>query len=640
MKEQPDLTVLPVPVRTAVARCLSKDLRKRWGSIGDVRWALENAQIQAPPQDRGLRHTLWWFATAMLFAGAMGAVGWLLKPTLKPEQPVLQFEITAPEGAKFPPVGAGQLALSPDGSRLAFVATSKDARRSLWLRPLSGNAATLRPGTDDASFPFWSDDNRWLGFFADGKLQKIDVAGGRPQVICVTAGGPATWNSTGVILFGDDQGNIHRVPAAGGAPSIVFASGERLLHFPHFLPDGKRFVAHMTGKEIGVLVGSLDGKTQPFPFPPATHAASYVPNPAGGGWILYRGAGTGTEAMAQPFDPDKGGFIGAATAVVADPAISWTWSANGILAFRHSGGAIGESQLTWFDRDGKQLGIAGDPGLIVPWGFPRISPDLKTIAFVRRDALQVDIWLFDTTRGIGTRFTSAPGINTAPNWSRDGSRIFYAARNGSTIVGQQANGLGGEAMIRSQPAGQFYPTGVSPDSRWLVVLEAAPAPSRIVLFSLADGKILPLVEGGQPINGSISPDGQWLLYSSVPAHRREVFVQSLPADAGGPAVAVGRIQISTTGGTAPVWRRDGKEILYLALDGKLMAVSVKPGGIFGLPQALFATRLNPQLQNLAYYDVTPDGQRFLIDQPVAHTGDVSITVIANWPALLAKRATP
>jgi hypothetical protein len=145
------------------------------------------------------------------------------------------------------------------------------------------------------------------------------------------------------------------------------------------------------------------------------------------------------------------------------------------------------------------------------------------------------------------------------------------------------------------------------------------------------------VDSGRPIDGSISPDGQWLLYSSVSGHRREVFVQSLPAEAGGQAAAKGRIQISTTGGTVPVWRGDGKEILYLAPDGKLMAVPVKDGGIFGSPQALFATRLNPQAQGLAY-DVSPDGQRFLIDQPVAHTGDVSITVIANWPALLKKGA--
>jgi Tol biopolymer transport system component len=343
--------------------------------------------------------------------------------------------------------------------------------------------------------------------------------------------------------------------------------------------------------------------------------------------------------MAQPFDPDKGKFSGAATAVVADPTISWTWSNNGILAFRHSVGAIGESQLTWFDRDGKQLGIAGDPGLKVPWGFPRISPNLKTIAFVRRDGLQVDIWLFDTTRRISTRFTTAPGINTAPNWSPDGGSIFYA-RNGSTLVKRQANGLGGESIIRSQPGGQFYPTGVSPNSQWLIGLEAAPAPSRIVLFSLADRKILPLVESDRPIDGSISPDGQWLLYSSVSGHRREVFVQSLPAEAGGQATEMGRIQISTTGGTVPVWRGDGNEILYLALDGKLMAVPVTRGEIFGSAKALFATRLNPQPQGVAYYDVSPDGQRFLIDQPVAHTGDVSITVIANWPAMLKKGAAP
>jgi Tol biopolymer transport system component len=480
MKERPDLTLLPVSVRIAVARCLSKDPRQRWGSIGDVRWALENAQVQPPPPAKHKRHTAWWIAAAVLLAVV---TGWLLRPTSKPEQPMFQFEIPAPAGFTLPTVGAGQLALSPDGRRLAFLAAGRDGKRLLWLRPLSNNAASSLPGTEDAIFPFWSDDSRWLGFFADGKLQRIDLAGGRPQVICETAsvrGG--TWNSAGVILFGDDQGNIQSVSAAGGAPSIVFAGTERSLHFPHFLPDGKRFVAHMTGKETGVVVGSLNGKTRLFPFPPASYGASYAPNPAGGGWILYRGTGAWTQLMAQPFDPDKGKFIGEAAAI-SDTLVTWTASANGVLAFRHASslGSVGESQLTWFDRNGNQLGVAGDPGTGAPGAFPRISPNLKTIAFVRRDGLQVDIWLFDTTRGVGTRLTSAPGVNTIPNWSPDGSRIFYGtrdnARNGNVLLERQSNGLGGETVITSQPAGQVYPTGVSPDGRWLVVQEDKPPAS-------------------------------------------------------------------------------------------------------------------------------------------------------------------
>ena len=312
---------------------------------------------------------------------------------------------------------------------------------------------------------------------------------------------------------------------------------------------------------------------------------------------------------------------------------SWSPSNNGLLAFRHNYGA--PNQLTWVGRDGRELGAVGGQGL---FSGPRISPDQKTIAVDRMSDQNVDIWTFDLTRNTFARFTFEPGIDSNPIWSSDGkSVIYFSARDSRPfVVERPANGIGSEKTL---PAEGLAPSSMSADGRWLVFRESSPVHSVLIVRSREDNKkVIRIQERETELDGSISPDGRWFLYSSVPSTRREVLVQSMPKEAGGSASAVGKWQISTAGGSQPAWRADGKEIFFVAPDGTMMAVPIESGSDFfrpGTPKPLFRTRLDFD-PNRRQYDVTPDGQRFLLNQRLPDTGESPITVVVNWPKLLEK----
>jgi Tol biopolymer transport system component/predicted Ser/Thr protein kinase len=633
LTKTPDLNRVPVQVRRLLAQCLEKDPKRRLRDIGDV-WGL----LEELPEATSRSHWARIAATAVLVLAIPAT--WVLKPQPKqPEQPLLQLEISAPEGATFGlAANHSQFALSPDGGRLVFLATGKDGKRMLWMRLLAADSAAVLAGTENAAAPFWSPDSRAVGFFASGgTLQKIDVAGGRPQVICPTGGGSAgrgTWNSEGVIVFAESQKPLRRVLATGGTPTPVLELDagrvETQQGAPHFLPDGQHFLYSSYGKETGIAFGSLDGKTHRFLFPQSGHpVASYVPSPLSGGWLMYS---VDSQLLARPFDPGRGEFAGEAAIVAPlDGGMSWSASANGLLSFRRLYSS--QSQLTWFNRDGKRLGIAGDPGNL---SAPRISPDQKTIVFSRGDGRNSDLVLFDIQLKTTNRLTLEPGIKVNPTWSSDGSRIFYASRrqNDNVLVDGPANGIGQEAILKSAPASQFMPNGVSRDG-WLVVSELTGVGSRLVLLS-PERKTVQFPAQPLANRGFFSPDGRWMLYSSNQAGRFEVFVQSLPKEVGGSSEAVGTFQISPAGGLFGVWR--GNEIFYLAPDAKMMAVRVESGTTsfrWETPRPLFQTGLNAGAGNREY-DVTPDGQRILINQPTADSSDSPITVMVNWPKVLQK----
>jgi Tol biopolymer transport system component len=326
----------------------------------------------------------------------------------------------------------------------------------------------------------------------------------------------------------------------------------------------------------------------------------------------------------------------------------WSASANGLLAFRHYYGR--QHQLTWFSRDGRMLGSVGDPGLL---STPRISPDQKTIAFTRNSEQNPDIWTFDLTRNTASRFTFEPDLDEFPVWSSDGKSIVYFSvrASGQVVAERPTNGVGKETISASLTGGNhLVPTAITRDGHWLVLTEATPNTGVILLQSRQDrDKIVRIEERGRERDGSISPDGRWLLYSSIPVARREILVRSVPKEVGGSARAVGKWQISTAGGSQPMWRADGKEIFYVAPDNMMMAVPVESGDSFfrpGAPRPLFQTRLDSDVPDNSdrgresgqyrEYDVTPDGQRFLLNQQVAATTDTPITVIVNWTKLLRK----
>jgi Tol biopolymer transport system component len=650
LKTDPDWNALPTEtppaIRKLLRRCLERDRRCRMRDIGDA--LLEIGEARAEPEaaavsasPKPVSRFLPWI-TAVVLAPALLAI-WLLRP--KPEERMLQVEVSAPPGYTFS-LGYNY-AISPDGSKLAFVASAGDGKRSLWVRRLDASEAIRLAGTEGAVTPFWDPTGRWIAFGANGKVQKIDVQGGQPQVLCDSAAGIilGTWSRDGIILFSDVGRFIRRVPAAGRVSSQVLAWDESRREngqlAPQFLPDGRRFLYASFAQQGGVGLGSLDGKSRllmPNADDPTGH---YARSRDGKAYLLFFRR---DQLMAQPFDTANATVSGEAV-VIAEPlphGPSFSASENGVLVFRRSWGT--RAQLTWLDREGKTLETAGDPGTL---HSPRISPDQKSVAFFQFDRTSSNIWLLDGERGntIGVAFDTDRA--TYPVWSPDGSRIAYvASRSGETqLVERPASGMGTETVLyRATGTGRFYSTqSWSRDGRWLLLADNQRS---FYLFpmgpdaSRGERKLIPFPE--TPFEGrhpSISPDGRWLLYSSTQTGNREVFVESMPEQMGGPPAGTKK-RVSIAGGTQPAWRADGKEIFYLAADAKMMSVSVDSGSAgFKLraPKPLFQTRL--VLDSFGrQYDVSADGNRFLMAQPLEESASVPITVIVNWPALLKKGA--
>jgi serine/threonine protein kinase/Tol biopolymer transport system component len=635
LKEEPDWSRIPANAQPLLRRCLVKDPKHRLRDIGDAMPLLDGVPEAAPA-----RRPWVWIGLAGLLALALPVV-WQLRP--KSEERLLQLEISAPPGHSFGAQNLYRYAISPDGGKLAFVATSADGKRSLWVRPLDSTEAVRLPGTEGAIGPFWDPASRWIAFGANGKLQRIDVTRGQPQVLCDVADPTSgTWSRDGVILFWDHR-TIRRVFATGGASSPVLsldeARKENGQFWPQLLPDGRRFLYFSIGQQYGAGLGSLDGKSEFLMINPDSPGL-YATSQEGKAYLLFLRR---DQLIAQPFDAKAAALSGEPLAIAAPlqtGGLSFSASENGVLIFRHSQG--GRTQLTWFDREGKPLGTAGGTGYVYS---PRISPDQKSVAFYQREGMSFDVWLFDEKRSTTTRFSHGSEMATYPVWSPDGSRIVHQTRrsNEFMIIERPASGIGKETILWRAPGGGGYsPQSRSRDGRWLLI--QSPGDFQLLPMgpegSSGERKLIPLpeshAEGRHP---SISPDGRWLLYSSTQTGSREVFIESMPAQMGGPAAGAKK-QVSIAGGTQPVWRADGKEIFYLATGGKLMAVSVdaSPFGLqLGKPQSLFQTRLEFDLIS-RQYDVAPDGKRFLLAQPLEGSASVPITVIVNWPALLKRGA--
>jgi eukaryotic-like serine/threonine-protein kinase len=635
----------PPALDRVVKKCLAKDPEDRWQNAADLgselQWIGESgsqAGVAAPVvARRKSRERLAWAMTAVASLVALAAVMAALRyaDRARALSRSTRSSIVLPEKTAL-----RGLALSPDGRRLVVVARDSSGRNLLWVRSLDSLAVQPLAGTENPSFPFWSPDSRSIGFFADGKLKRIDASGGPPQTLCdvpVSRGG--TWNRTGDILFSPvPDGPLYRISASGGRPSQLTrfdaARGETSHRWPFFLPDGRHFlylVASFGGEreKTGIYVGSLDSKEEKF-LVRANSSLAYAPP----GYLLFFRE---RNLMAQRFDAKTFRITGDPILVAEQIQFfpqtyfaTFSVSDNGAVVYQDRS-AAGVSQLAWFDRSGKQTGTLGTPG---DQANPRISPNGKRVALdiVDPQTGNIDIWIYESSGGIPRRVTSNPAIDAGPIWSPDGSRIvFTSLRKGHPDLYQKSSsGAGSEEMIL-QSQGTKYPNDWSPDGRFILyrAIEGRANP-KLWALPVGDRKPTPVIDATFGVSqGQFSPDGRWMAYASNESGKWEIYVAPFP----GPG---GNWKVSSAGGSEPRWRRDGKELFYLAPDGKLMSVDVKEGTTFDAEAArpLFETRLRQPISSadLFSYDVSVDGQHFLLNTDVGEVTSSPLTAVLNWTA--------
>ena len=635
----------PAALDHVVATCLAKNPDARWQHAGDLAreltWVGEqlSAGPDARPQPRP-RTAIWIAATTALLVVAIGAVIWAYRHTPSSERVALRTSILLPEGLRFAAGGAvggvTRFGLSPDGRRLAFVANDAAGNQMLWVRPLDSTKATPIADTDGATSPFWSPDSRTIAFVAQGQLKTVDPTGGSPVVIASRAAGvTGAWNRDNVILFTPTfTSPLYRVTPSGGSPQQVTTldkrAGDVLHRTPSFLSDGKHFLYVAAGPRTGgttgpraVYIGSLDSSESKVLIADGT-SARYAD-----GYVIFIRE---NRLMAQPFDERQLALTGEARVVAeqveltAPGSAAFTLSDSGILAYSPS---TEGSQLVWFDRSGRQSSTVGEPAA---YDDVEISPDdhHAVASAVDPNTNTRDLWIFDFDRGVRTRFTLDPAEDIAPVWSPDGTRIAFASnRKGHyDLYEKSAAGIGGDTVIFADTS-EKYPTSWLPGVQRILFWSFNIAASTTGLSVLSLGpntKPTPFI--GSPANaGRISPDGRWVAYASAESGRPEVSVVSFPN-------ASRRIQASTTGGTQPRWRRDGRELFYAGRDNRLMAVSVTASDHdlkLEAPRPLFEAR---PVGSRSFYDVTADGSRFLVNALRGDSASPSITIVQNWTAAL------
>jgi Tol biopolymer transport system component len=643
------LRPLTPPVLQRVIRtCLRKDRDDRWASVHDVllqlQWIAEDKSAAATADGGGARRRrrdllAWTVAGLAVLVAAIVWASSLRRLTADVFTHVLSA--LPPRGARLA-VGEAP-AISPDGRRLVFVGHDATGRQLLYARTLdAATAAQLLPNTDGASLPFWSPNSRSVGFFAQGKLKTIDVATGRIQTLADAAGARGgTWNQDDVIVFVPlPAGGLYRVSAAGGeATPLTAGAGVTARGWsPSFLPDGRHFLYFATSpgqpENAGVYVQSLDPST-PRRLLSSRSNAIYAPP----GYLVFWREAT---LLAQAFDTRtlelRGNPVPVATEVGLNPVTGRALvsvSSSGTLAFFD--GNVGDTQLLWFDRSGKQVGEPGPKGAIDSLS---LSPAGSSVIYDEADSRtgSFDLWLLDFARGVPSRLTFHPSHDLFPLWSPDGLRItFSSLRDGvPQLYELSANSPGNETVLFKSPLPKT-PNGWSADGRLLVYGVSDPKNGGDIWALKAKGKPEPLAVVATPADeryGALSPDGRWLAYISNETGIYEVYVQAFP----GPGV---RRQVSTSSGFEPHWRRDGKELFYIAPDQTLMSVDVRnsPATLeVGPPKALFPTRTKwTEIQAVARrYAAAADGQRFLINTATAEAQSAAITVIINWTAALPK----
>jgi serine/threonine protein kinase len=556
-----------------------------------------------------------------------------------PEVPSINASITPPPRYSFNNSIGGHMALSPDGSMLAFVAADSAGNTSLWVRQLNSSSASQLAETNGAQFPFWSPDNRFIGFFTSGKLKKVLASGAPPITICDAPNGRGgTWNQEGVILFAPnfDRVSIYRVSASGGASAAVThldsARNETNHRWPHFLPDGKHFVyttqgAQRTGEYTGAMyVANLDGSMNKLLIKASSNMAYYS------GYLLYIRQ---TSVVAQPFDLGKMELFGDATPVIDKVEFSgdksrgvFSISNNGILTYQGPGNNAG--LLSLYDHTGNRVGDLG--GLTISNGA-RFSPDGTKVALDAPDPESgfSDIWQYDILRKISTRVTFEPSSEWNPIWSPDGKKLVYSSdkRGSGDLFMKNADGTDAEELLLKTTFSNS-PMDWSSDGKYIIDQTISESTGVDLSVLPLDGKRVPVSFANTKFtetNARISPEGHWLAYESDESGKSEVYVRPFPSGAG-------KWQVSNNGGSYPIWSGDGRQIFYNQSGGILMAVDVKMAGTAfssGTPKMLF------EIPRAGILDVSKDGKLYLAGAVTGALAYQPITLVTNWDKDLKKK---
>jgi serine/threonine protein kinase len=643
----PDWSLLPstVPasVRRALRRCLEKDPKRRFRDMGDLRFELDDASIVAStPVPTGTSPAFparlaWVIVPALVVAGV--ATAWLGRSVFR-ESDVnvhpLRLSVIAPPGVQ---IREGS-AISPDGRSLVFVGRVSGVER-LFVRPLDSLSSRELPGTETAIFPFWSPDNRFVAFFATGKLKRVEVKTGMITVICdVGLGRGGTWNEQGTIIFNSvNDGPLLTVPAGGGQPTPLTtldkSRQENSHRWPFFLPDGRRFLYYVRAPQTdvaGVYLGSLDDPREKTRIVGAPSNAVY--SPPGAGRAGHLAWVQGDNLMVQTFDLARLRADGQPIALAASVRFN-TAGRNGEISVSRDGtlvygvASVSEYRLTWMGRDGKPLATIGQQDA---YETARISPDGTQVAVLRPPSPNGGgIAIVEMSRGIATPM--ADGFWGA--WSPDGRRIAFSVSPSGppNVFTIPVDGHGEREQLTESPNSQVV-LDWSRDGRYLLYAEqpndpASATQSGLWVLALADRKPFQFVKTAyRQAHGQISPDGQWIAYTSTESGRAEVHVQSFPS-------GQTKRRISTNGGDFPRWRQDGSELLYVAPDQTLMRTLVQRAAQtiqLGQPNPLF--KLTYPRSNEASladypYDVAADG-RILGFTPAGDSGAEELVVLSNW----------
>jgi Tol biopolymer transport system component len=623
-----------------VRRCLEKSPDQRFQSARDLSFALSafsgtETSIAARATAKPSRTPILLWLSVVLALAAGSVVTWFVARRPAPATR-MQFALAVPDE-----MSISHMALSPDGAMLVFVSPEESsALPMLYVQRVGSSSVTLLPGTQGASYPFWSPDGAYVAFFANGKLQKMAISGGTPQVLATAlAGRGGSWGKKGVIIYSPDaQSPLQRVNADGtGAAPVtqnIRTAEDNSHRWPIFLPDGDHFLFWAGNfsnlkddRSSGIYTSSLAGKERKLVLLCHSSFGFDARN-------LYY-ADDQRQLVSIAFDTSSATVSGStnvvANAVGYQPSTYWAAfvvAQNGTLIYNTSVGAV-QSALTWIDRSGKELGHLGDPAIMAN---PTLSPDGGRVVLDISDpkANSVNIWIASTTGAGNSRFSFDPSEDSAGVWSRDGSMVAYrgTVASGLKLFLKRSTGLESERgifTVSHAMMDDYLPNSWSLDDKQILCTRQTAAGNHLELLPVAGGEPSRLLTStGSETNGQISPDGKWVTYASDESGAWEIYVTSFPG-------AAGKWQVSRGGGAEPRWRGDGREIFYIGPNGMLIAVSVNGANTFvtGTPAPLFQIRGRAPISStdVFTYDVTKDGKRFLVNRYVSPEHVPPLTIL-------------